>query len=305
MKVLAEACRALSDPNRLRILRVLGEHSLNVGELATVLDLPQPTVSRQLKALRGVGLVRERREGPTCFLELAEPDAAVAALVADVRAQLGRAGDTEGDDARLAQVMRARRERGTLPVGRHGGFVPGRSWVGWSRALLHLLPRCSVVADVGCGEGGIALELARRAARVIGIDSDPAMLARARAAVAEAGVDNVELIEGDLESMTLEDDSVDLCLFSQVLHHAADPASAIREGARVLRPGGLLLIVDLEPHGQEWVRERLGDRWLGLAGTDLTGWCEAAGLVDIDHQTLPRASRERFTVNVTSGRRPT
>ena len=305
MKSIADACRLLSDPARLRILRLLARETLCTGELAGVLGLSQPATSRQLKSLREAGLVEERREGTSAFYaRAASAPGEAGQVLTQIDALLAEAPDTQGDLARLEQLLSERLERRTLPLSGHPDFVPGRSWSSWARALLHLLPEGLVVADVGCGDGGLAIELARSATRVIGIDSEPRVLARAARRIQAAGAPHIELRQGGMEALPLEDGEIDLCLLSQVLHHAGDPAVAVAEAARVLAPGGTLLILDLEPHREEWVRDELGDLHLGLSRDELSGWCAHAGLADLRSEALPRTRGERFQVNVTSARRP-
>ena len=141
--------------------------------------------------------------------------------------------------------------------------MPGRSWAAWSRALGLLLPPVDV-ADIACGEGYLSVESAQWARRVVGIDRSPDVLKRAKALAERRGVKNITWKRGDMEKLPLEDASVDVALLSQALHHAANPARAIAEAARILRPGGRVLVLDLREHDQEWVRDRVGDRWLGF-----------------------------------------
>jgi ArsR family transcriptional regulator len=305
MKSLADACRLLADPARLRILRLLAQESLCASELVTVLGLSQPAVSRQLGSLRQAGLILERREGAFSYFFLASEPGSEAGFVHGQLAELiAAAPDEIGDRARLEQVLRQRRDQESLPVGGHPDFVPGRSWSAWSRALLHLLDDRLVAVDIGCGDGGLTLELARRCRRVIGVDRDTRVLSRARKRIAAAGAENIELKRGSLDDLPLASGSVGLALLSQVLHHGHDPLGAIVEATRVLAPGGALLIMDLAPHRELWVREKLGDHHLGLAEADLRAWCQQAGLAQIRHEALPRDRGERFQVVVVSARRP-
>lgn len=145
------------------------------------------------------------------------------------------------------------------------------------RALLPPLD----VADIGCGEGYLTLETARWARRVIGIDQSDEVLERARALAARRRVDNVEWKKGDLSRLPLRDESMDVAMLSQSLHHAGDPERAVAETTRVLRPGGRVLVLDLREHDQQWVRNRFGDRHLGFSSAALEGLLRAAGLTSV------------------------
>ena len=162
------------------------------------------------------------------------------------------------------------------PTARRGQLVPGRSWAAWSRALGLLLPPLDVV-DLGCGEGYLAIEAAQWARRVVAIDRAPEVLAHARAFAARRRVDNIVWKRGEIERVPLPDTSADVVLLSQALHHAADPARALAEAFRLLRPGGRVLVLDLRDHGEQWVRRKLGDVWQGFAPERLRALLQQAG----------------------------
>ncbi len=298
----ADRFRLLGDEARLRILRVLARERLNLSELVRVLGLAQSSISRHVKKLREGGLLVESREGGWTWLALApEEGAALGAVWPPIRARLARAPDRDGDDARLATVLREREERRVgWGSARKGRAEPGRSWSAWARALGHLvLPL--VVADLGCGDGALTLEVARWAARVVGIDPDPAALRRARALARKAGGKNVTWMRGDLAAVPLPEAHVDLALLSQTLHAQADPAAAVREAARVTRPGGRVLVLDLLVHEEAWVVERLGHRWLGFDEDRVAVWLSEAGLVEVRIEEAARRRGNPFVVLVASG----
>jgi ArsR family transcriptional regulator len=139
---------------------------------------------------------------------------------------------------------------------------------------------------------------------VIAIDRSPEVLKRARALAARRRVSNVAWKRGELEKLPIADESVDVALFSQALHHAADPARALAEGVRILSPGGRVLVLDLREHDQAWVRERLGDRWLGFSREQLSALLAGAGLVDVRVSVGARRSGDPFTVLIASGVKP-
>jgi ArsR family transcriptional regulator len=262
--------RLLGDPTRLRLLRVLAVDRFNVTELTGILDLAQSGVSRHLSLLKDAGLVSEGREGGYVYYRLADRTGATAPIWPLLDAQFLAAADdraVRADDARVQEVLRLRKEN----FDTHGDarqLVPGRSWAAWARALGHLLPPLDVV-DIGCGEGYLTLEAARWARSVVGVDRSDEVLERARALGQRRQVANVQWRKGDLMRLPLADDTVDLALLSQALHHARHPEDALEEAYRVLRPGGRILILELKQHDQAWVRERLGDARLGFSNEEL------------------------------------
>ena len=163
--------------------------------------------------------------------------------------------------------------------------MPGRSWTAWSRALGLLLPELRV-ADLGCGEGYLTLEVARWARRVIAVDRSARVIDRARAVAQRSGVSNVDWKCGEIEQLPLDDASVDMALLSQALHHAEAPARALAEACRVLIDGGRVLVLDLAAHEQGWVRDRLGDRWTGFDPAALDAMMRDVGLQDVTVQPV-------------------
>lgn len=274
--------KALSDEVRLRILKVVSSAELSVAELVSVLGLPQSTVSRHLKPLRDAGLVDTRRDGTSVYYRKGKAfdDVALARLLQDRLEDLPQAAE---DLASVRRVMDHRRQRSREFFDRIAGSYgtltqPGGGWQAMAAALAAGFAG-RTVADLGAGEGALALLLARHARKVVAVDSSPQMLGELRDRAARAGLgERVELAEGDVEHLPLADRSVDVAIVSQTLHHAADPAAALREAARILVPGGLLLVLDLLSHTQEWVREQWADQWLGFTPEELRGWIIAAGL---------------------------
>jgi ArsR family transcriptional regulator len=310
--------RLLGDDARLRILRLLHAERLNVSELTAILGIAQSGVSRHLGLLKDAGLVEERREAGFTYFRLAPSlesgsngfgpvwPLLLTQFESAAHSQEGRA-----DASRLEEIRRIRTEN----FDEHAAgaerrqIVPGRSWAAWARALGHLLPDLEV-ADLGCGEGYLTIEASRFARRVIGIDSSDAVLARARRLAAsrlarrsagERG--QVEWKRGELERIPLDDASVDLALLSQALHHAGDPARALAEAVRIVRSGGRVLVLDLRRHDEVWVRERLGDKWLGFADDELKQLLEDAGLTGVRISVGARRVRDPFTVLIASGTR--
>ena len=299
--------RLLADGTRLRLLRVLSQDRFNVSELTGILGVAQSGVSRHLGLLKEAGLVAEEREAGFVFYRLTEDARAngKAPLWTLLDAQFA-AGATDRavreDEARLQEVLRVRKENFET----HGDarqLVPGRSWAAWARALGHLLPHVDV-ADIGCGEGYLTLEMARWARTVFAIDRSEPVLERAKALADRRRVSNVQWKKGDLARLPLRDASVDIALLSQSLHHAADPEEALSEAVRILRPGGRLLVLDLREHDQRWVRGRFGDQRLGFGDSELDGLLRGAGLQDVRVQVGARQAGDPFVVLIASASKP-
>ena len=310
VKRAGDLYRLLGDEARLRLLRVLaGKHGrLNVSELTAVLGIAQSGVSRHLRLLKEAGLVVEERGGGFSFYRLSPAllDGGFGGLWTALHAQFAEAANTpavRGDESRLQEIIRLRKENFEVHGTDRAQFVPGRSWAAWSRALGMLLPPVDV-ADIACGEGYLSVESAVWARRVVGIDRSPDVLKRAKALAERRGVKNISWKRGDMEKLPLEAASVDIALLSQALHHAANPARAIGEAARVLRPGGRVLALDLREHDQEWVRERVGDRWLGFKDDELERLLKGAGLTDVKVRVGSRSQGDPFTVLIASGVKP-
>jgi ArsR family transcriptional regulator len=322
----ASLFRLLGDEARLRILRLLDAERLNVSELTAILGIAQSGVSRHLGLLKEAGLVEERRDAGFTFFRLAPTlqggNNGFGPVWPLLRSHFDAASATaEGraDDARLEEVRRVRKENFDEhgADGERGQIIPGRSWAAWARALGHLLPPL-VVADLGCGDGYLTVELSRFAEKVIAVDRSEAALARARAmarrlarrSAGDAGPQprrspgdggNVEWKRGELEKLPLKDASVDVALLSQALHHADSPQKALAEAARIVKPGGRVLLLELRGHQEQWVRERLGDKWLGFNDEELKRLMTDAGLTDVRVTVGARRARDPFTVLIASG----
>ena len=309
MKEASALFRLLGDEARLRMLRVLARDKFNVTELTGILGLAQSGVSRHLGLLKDAGLVSEERSGAYSFYRLAPSlkangNAALWAVLEGQFAASQESPEVRADDARLQEVLRLRRENFDTHAGpdtRDGRqLVPGRSWAAWARALGHLMPPLEV-ADIGCGEGYLAIETAQWARHVTAIDRSADVLARAKALGARRRTANITWKRGEMERLPLADASVDLAILSQALHHAEDPGSVIAEAVRVVRPGGRVLVLDLRAHDQPWVREQLGDRWLGFDDSHLRDLLSAHQLDDVRISVGSRRAGDPFTVIIASG----
>ncbi|TNF26938.1 MAG: methyltransferase domain-containing protein [Deltaproteobacteria bacterium] len=281
----------LSEPLRARILRVLEREELGVGELSRVLQLPQSTVSRHLKVLLVHGWIHRRTEGPSARVSLATDTlgAEAASLWPLVRDEPGSALTAAADLARLESVLAQRQLDSRAFFGRVAARwdalrddLYGQSFT--LPTLLSLLPPGWVVADLGCGTGETVARLAPVVRRVIGIDQEAAMLDAARARVATR--DNVELLEGDLAALPLPAESVDAALLLLVLHHIADPIAALAEARRILRPGGVVVALDMVAHDRAEYRQTMGHQHLGFGADAFRALAESAGLELVDLERL-------------------
>jgi SAM-dependent methyltransferase len=307
MKDATALMRLLGDEARLRLLRVLAKEALNVTELTAVMGLAQSGVSRHLGLLKDARLVTEEKSGHFTWYRLNADVAAGTGQFATLWPWLSDTFNqttvaTKADDARLEEVRRVRREN----FDQHGAgnersqLVPGRSWVAWSRALGMLLPAVEV-ADLGCGEGYLTIEAALWAKKVYAIDHSSDVLARAKAMATRRRAKNIVWKRGELEKVPLSDASVDIAIASQALHHAKDPAKALAEAWRILRPGGRVLVLDLRQHEETWVQDKLGDQWLGFTPDGLESLLTTAGFADASVRVGARRTGDPFAVLIASG----
>jgi ArsR family transcriptional regulator len=265
---------SLAEGKRLRILRLLERHELGVVELCDVLQLPQSTVSRHLKVLGEQKWVRGRREGTTHLYRtiLDELDPAARKLWVLAREQTDQWMTARQDQLRLDRLLAAREvDRDTFFAGAASEWDRLRLELYGERfsiaAMLALLPADYVVADLGCGSGNLTAELAPHVKQVIGVDGSGAMLKAARKRTLESKKGefaNVDLRKGDLAAVPIADGSCDAAMLVLALTYVAEPARVVGEMARILKPGGRAVVVDLLPHDREDFRRQTGQMSLGL-----------------------------------------
>ena len=287
--------RAMADGTRQRVLQVLQGQELSVTELVEVLGRPQSTVSRHLKVLRESGLLQERKDGPSSLCRVASAPSGEAAglggLILGWIAEQPLPGPLR---SRLDAVL-ARRRRTSDDffdrVGREWDQLREESFgVTFHVEALHqLIPRYDCVADVGFGTGYLLPILARRFERVIGVEPVERMIEIARHRLKRAGTGNVEIRRGDLTNLPMDEQSVDLAIAMLVVHHVPSPRAALAELARVLKPGGRVLIVEQDAHDAAAFHERMQDRWWGFDRDEFAGWLGSAGFIDVAVRDLPVA----------------
>jgi SAM-dependent methyltransferase len=276
---------SLADSTRLRLLRLLERHELGVAELCEVLQLPQSTVSRHLKVLADQGWVRSRPHRTTNLyrMDVGEVDAAARRLWALTREQTDDWATVAQDQLRLTRRLAERQPSQGFFAGAAGRWdrlreeLYGKTFT--QEAFLGLLPPDWVVADLGCGTGQVTAALAPHVRRVLAVDQSAAMLKAARRRL--AAFDNVELRQGTLEALPLDAGAGDGALLLLALTYVEDPPQAIGEAARILRPGGRLVVADLLRHDREEFRREMGQLRLGFDVKEMETLLRAAGLEDV------------------------
>lgn len=309
--------KLLSDPVRLRLCALLSRAELAVQEVVAVTGMQQSRISNHLSLLKRAGLVRDRREGTWSFHRLVEPaddgPLSPSLFAASVQplldSDVGRA-----DGKALRAVLDQRRQKSRLA---HDALADRWSAVGEEFALgtlrAELLalawPAGGKVADLGCGAGFLAGWLAAHGGDVVAVDHSERMLGAARRA-AKGG--RIAFRQGELDALPLQDGELDAAFSNLVWHHLPDHDAAARETLRALRPGGVVVVGELEPHECEWMRERMGDLRLGLKPEQVVGALARAGFVDLAVEPLrdrhrvaaPDGAPTEFPMYAVRGRKP-
>lgn len=285
---------ALADPTRARALRLVARHELSVAGLCAVLQLPQSTVSRHLKVLADEGWVTARAEGTSRLYRLALDgrDPVARRLWTLVREQTAETALAVQDDQRLAAILADQQTRSQAFFSSAAGQ--------WDRlrremygdrfdlqALAGLLDDAWVVGDLGCGTGQVAAAVAPFVRRLIAVDRSRAMLRAAQRRL--AALDNVDIRQGELAALPIDDRALDAAVLSLALHHQPDPPLVLGEAARVLKPGGRLLVLDLLEHDRREYQQQMGHVWLGFGRTQMTDWLGDASFDRIRMLPLPPA----------------
>jgi SAM-dependent methyltransferase len=304
---LVGSLRAVAEPTRLRLIALLGREELTVTEIGRVTGQSQPRISRHLRLLVDAGVLERAPEGAFVYYRLAE-DSAAAGLAHRI-ASITPASDViiAADLAALSRVRQARIEAATAYRTAHADELEGLRdlYVGEAaveRALFDMLVGEGPIGrllDIGTGTGRILELLAPHTEQSVGLDLDHDMLTLARAALGEAQLSRAAVRHGDLHRPPFETGSFDVAVMHHVLHLLDDPGAAIIDAARLLRPGGRLLVADFATHDLEHLRNLHGHRCLGIADTTMLSWAVQAGLDVEGERTLPPAtSGEQLTVRL-------
>jgi len=283
---------ALADPTRLRLMRLLERHELGVAELCVVLQMPQSTVSRHLKSLSENNLTQSRRRGTTNLYRtiLDEVDPAARKLWRLACEEVADWATFKQDNLRLKELLAKRRtDADTFFTGAADEWARLREELYGptftTHALLSLLPGHYVVADIGCGTGQVSLTLAGHVRQVIAVDNNVAMLEAARSRA--AGHENIDVRQGDADALPIDDAVCDAAMLMLVLTYLQEPADAIRELSRIIKPGGKAVIVDLLNHDRDDFRRQFGQHCLGFRPDRLSSLLTDAGFDAPRVQPIP------------------
>jgi ubiquinone/menaquinone biosynthesis C-methylase UbiE/biotin operon repressor len=287
---ILKTLKLISDPSRLRLLLLLEREELSVAELQEILSMGQSRISTHLSQLKAAGIVEDRKQGKNSLYRLR--DRQLIDLLHSAASEIPEAKD-DAQALQLALEKRRDKVRGYFDelAGKFGrNYVPGRSWKGLAETLLQLMPPMTI-ADLGAGEGTFSQLLAQRAQRVIAVDNSAKMVEFGARLARENGIANLEYRLGDLESPPIEDSTIDLAFFSQSLHHALHPERAVAAAARLLKPGGRIVILDLKKHSFEQARDLYADTWLGFSEVELRGFLEDAGFTGVQSWVVDREAQ--------------
>lgn len=292
------ALKAAGEETRLRILALLAEGELNVTDLTDILFQSQPRISRHLKLLTEAGLIERQREGAWAFFRLAEHGHDLPLVRALVERLDRNDSRLRTDRERLRAVREARAQAAQAHFSRLAEhWDEMRSLHVSEEAVEEAIQEVlgagpyNAVLDLGTGTGRMLQLIAPHARRLVGLDASHAMLTVARSNLEQAGLNHVQLRQGDIYALPIDRNSFDLVIIHQVLHFLDDPARAIREAAAALAPGGHLLIIDFAAHELEFLREKHAHRRLGFSREQMIAWLGETGLDLITYRDLPPSAQ--------------
>ncbi|MFC5387514.1 ArsR/SmtB family transcription factor [Aquamicrobium segne] len=311
LDIMVNTLKAAAESSRLRILALLVQGDLTVSDFTEILGQSQPRVSRHLKLLLEAELIGRYQEGSWAFFRLSDQEVARAFVLGLVAGLDPEDVQIERDMERLTEVKRRRQERAAEYFSQNAAswdeirllHVPDKAVEAGLLELVGKRPFQSML-DLGTGTGRLLEILAPLYRRGVGIDMSREMLAVARANLERAGISNAQVRQGDVFAPPVERDAYDLVTIHQVLHYLDDPARAIMEAARLLRPSGRLIIVDFAPHTLEFLRDEHAHQRLGFSDTQIAEWFADAGLeLENSQEFAPRGNDGlRLTVKLWLGR---
>jgi ubiquinone/menaquinone biosynthesis C-methylase UbiE len=291
--------RTLSDPTRARLMHLLQFEELSVAEIQEILGMGQSRISTHLAQLKQAALVHDRRAGKNIYYRwstagpINEPE-----LRNLIRLAVADMPEADSDRSSLRHVVAKRKNRTREYFNKLAGkfgrsYCPGRSWQALAYCFLATVPPINV-ADLGAGEGTLSQILAKRARKVIAVDISERMVEVGTQLAKDHGFTNLEYRLGDLEEPPIADNSIDLAIFSQALHHAHSPQKAVAAAWRILRPGGRAVILDLLAHGFEQARELYADLWLGFSEVELVRLLEEGGFHENEVQVVSKEATSPY-----------
>jgi ubiquinone/menaquinone biosynthesis C-methylase UbiE len=311
LDLMVDTLKAAAEPSRLRILALLSRGDLTVSDLTSILGQSQPRVSRHLKLLFEASLINRYQEGSWAYFRLAE-----SLIVGDIARSLLERLDCsdpllERDLERLSSVKLQRRERAAAYFSANASswdairslHVPDGAVEEALTKIIGARP-FQAMLDVGTGTGRLLELFAPLYLRGVGIDINRDMLTIARSNLEKAGIANAQVRQGDVYSLPVDRESFDLVTIHQVLHFLDNPAEAIREAARALRPSGRMLIVDFAPHELEFLRDRHAHLRLGFHDGQIKDWLTEAGLTLEQSMELQPKDKDKLTVKLWLARDP-
>ncbi len=294
--------KLLSDPTRIRILRILRREKLTVAEIQSILGMGQSRISSQLSKLKSSGLLMDERSGKHVYYQLIAPSTedsnVMESLFEVLESAANEINECKLDDKALRLQIEKRSNRARIYFDELAGnfgekYVPGRTWKSIAEMLFQMI-NPGIVADLGAGEGTLSQLIAQKAEKVIAVDHSEKMVEFGSKIIKENGFNNIEYRLGDIQSPPIDDNQIELAIFSQTLHHVNDPQKAIKESYRILSPRGKVVILDLLKHDQEEARTLYADQWLGFKEIELIEFLEIAGFKSIDTMIVDKEKRSPY-----------
>lgn len=299
--------KVLADGTRLRLLRILRQGDFTVQDLMQILNMGQSRISRHLKLLSEIGLLRVEKQGTWHYYRLSPGEGLFNDLWPSIQARLHDLEGQNRDAAAVLQVMEARRKRSQDFFDHHAHdwdnmHVDLLNLPDYQEHLCSLLPVGGMVVEIGVGTGSLLPLLAQKGDHTVGLDHSPSMVSLARETIAKSYLGNkVEVRLAEMKHLPFVDGSVRTVVMNQVLHHAEQPVEVLREIQRILERNGRLVMADLTRHEYDWTRERLADQWLGFKQNELEEWLAEVGLLLTSYQEFGDSVSQQTVLLLTAG----